>query len=891
MQASAGVATQTDAVDFHALPSAEVEQQLGTGSQGLTEQQARDRLAEYGPNELDARGGHGALRVLLRQFHNPLIYVLLAAAVITLLVGKAVDSAVIAAVVVINSFVGFVQEWRAGQALAALAAMHTSHATVIRDGDVRKISSHDVVPGDLTVIEAGDRVPADLRLVEANELQIDEANLTGESVPVHKHTEALSADTTLADQVNMAFSGTLVTSGRARGIAVATGVNTEMGKIHELIETAEGVDTPLTRKLNRFSRWLTVAILVLAALTFLVGIVRGETVSYMVVAAVALAVGAIPEGLPAVVTVTLAIGVSRMARRRAIVRRLPAVETLGSTAVICSDKTGTLTENRMTVQYFYCTGEVIEPSEVSPAVRDCVMAGLLCNDASVGNDITNNDDNTGDPTELALITVARDVYPDLLPTAKTLPRVQEIPFASELRFMATLHEDPTDGSALLVVKGAVEDVLALCDIPSEQGDAAMQAAEDFGGQALRVLAFAWQRVDPDFSLNLESLRRTPLEFLGLQAMMDPPREEAVRAVAACYQAGIAVKMITGDHQRTAEAIAEQIGLQPSGDQPRLAVLTGRQLADLDPSDAHETIPDTDVFARVTAEQKLQIVRALQDHGHVVAMTGDGVNDAPALKQADIGVAMGLDGTEVAKETADMVLTDDNFATIEAAVEEGRGVFDNLIKFIVWTIPTNVGEGLVILTAIMLGTALPILPVQILWINMISAVALGLMLAFEPKELTIMQRPPRAPGQSIVTRSLMLRILLVGLLLLAGAYTLFQLALGRGASYELATTIAVNAFMAMKIGYLLNCRSLNNSLLSVGLFSNPWIWAGIATTITLQLGFTYLPLMNTIFGTAPLSVGDWWPIITAGVAMHIAIGSVKWIEKRVRGLGDSQPLGA
>jgi len=559
--------------------------------------------------------------------------------------------------------------------------------------------------------------------------------------------------------------------------------------------------------------------------------------------------------------------------------------------VICSDKTGTLTENRMTVQYFYCAGEVIERSEVSPAVRDCVMAGLLCNDASVGNDITNNDDNTGDPTELALITVARDVYPDLLPTAKTLPRVQEIPFASELRFMATLHEDPTDGSALLVVKGAVEDVLALCDIPSEQNDAVMQAAEDFGGQALRVLAFAWQRVDPDFSLNLESLRKTPLEFLGLQAMMDPPREEAVRAVAACYQAGIAVKMITGDHQRTAEAIAEQIGLQPSGDQPRLAVLTGRQLADLDPADAHETIPGTDVFARVTAEQKLQIVRALQDHGHVVAMTGDGVNDAPALKQADIGVAMGLDGTEVAKETADMVLTDDNFATIEAAVEEGRGVFDNLIKFIVWTIPTNVGEGLVILTAIMLGTALPILPVQILWINMISAVALGLMLAFEPKELTIMQRPPRAPGQSIVTRSLMLRILLVGLLLLAGAYTLFQLALGRGASYELATTIAVNAFMAMKIGYLLNCRSLNNSLLSIGLFSNPWIWAGIATTITLQLGFTYLPLMNTIFGTAPLSVGDWWPIITAGVAMHIAIGSVKWIEKRVRGLGDSQPLGA
>lgn len=894
MRSATTLVNQAGTSDFHALGAAEVEQQLGTGSQGLTEHEAHDRLAAFGPNELDARDGHSALRLLLRQFHNPLIYILLAAAVITLLVGKAVDSAVIAAVVVINSFVGFVQEWRAGKALAALAAMHTTHATVIRDGDVQKIPARDVVPGDLAVIEAGDRVPADLRLIEANELQIDEANLTGESVPVHKHTEVLSSDTTLADQVNMAFSGTLVTSGRGRGIAVTTGGSTEMGKIHELIETAEGVDTPLTRKLNRFSRWLTVAILALAALTFLVGILRGETVSYMVVAAVALAVGAIPEGLPAVVTVTLAIGVSRMARRRAILRRLPAVETLGSTAVICSDKTGTLTENRMTVQYFYCAGDVVERSAVAPAVRDCVLAGLLCNDASVGNDITNSDENTGDPTELALITVAHDVYPDLLPTAKSLTRIQEIPFASELRFMATLHQDQGDGSALLVVKGAVEEVLGLCDVSSEQFDDAMQAAEDFGGQALRVLAFAWQYVAADFSLTLDSLRQTPLTFLGLQAMMDPPREEAVRAVAACYQAGIAVKMITGDHQRTAEAIAEQIGLKPSGDDSRLTVLTGRQLADLDPDDANEAIPVTEVFARVTAEQKLQIVRALQGHGQVVAMTGDGVNDAPALKQADIGVAMGLDGTEVAKETADMVLTDDNFATIEAAVEEGRGVFDNLIKFIVWTIPTNVGEGLVILTAIMLGTALPILPVQILWINMISAVTLGLMLAFEPKENDIMQRPPRVPNQSIVTRSLMLRILLVGLVLLAGAYTLFQFALARGASYEVATTIAVNAFMAMKIGYRFNCRSVQHSVLTVGLLSNTWIWVGISAAVALQAAFTYLPVMNTIFGSAPLPADAWWPVLATGVAMYVLTSALKWAENRVRdfrGLRDGQPLRA
>jgi calcium-translocating P-type ATPase len=892
MRTSLDPRTDVEAAQFHALSPDEVHEQLRTPArEGLTEQVALDRLTEYGPNELDARGGHGALRVLLRQFHNPLIYILLVAAAITLLVGKAVDSAVITAVVVINSFVGFVQEWRAGQALAALAAMHTTHATVIRDGEVRKIVARDVVPGDLAIIEAGDRVPADLRLVEANELQIDEANLTGESVPVHKHTEAVTAETTLADQVNMAFSGTLVTSGRAHGIAVATGANTEMGKIHDLIETAEGVDTPLTRKLNRFSRWLTVAILALAAVTFLVGIVRGETVSYMVVAAVALAVGAIPEGLPAVVTVTLAIGVSRMARRRAIVRRLPAVETLGSTAVICSDKTGTLTENRMTVQFFYCGGDVSDRSEISTAVRDCILAGLLCNDATVAGDVTSKEGNSGDPTELALITVAHDVTPDLVATSKTLPRTQEIPFASELRFMATLHEDVDHESALLVVKGAVEDVLELCDVSDEDSTKALQAAEDFGGQALRVLAFAWQRVDSNFSLSLGTLKETPLTFLGLQAMMDPPREEAVRAVAACYQAGIAVKMITGDHQRTAEAIAEQIGLQPSGSDSALNVLTGGQLGDLDDEQANEMIPVTDVFARVTAAQKLQIVRALQGHGLVVAMTGDGVNDAPALKQADIGVAMGLDGTEVAKETADMVLTDDNFATIEAAVEEGRGVFDNLIKFIVWTIPTNVGEGLVILTAIMLGTALPILPVQILWINMISAVALGLMLAFEPKEDNIMQRPPRTPDESIVNKSLMLRIFLVGLLMLAGAYTLFELALARGASYEVATTVAVNAFMAMKIGYLFNCRSLHHSVLTVGLWSNSWIWVGISATIALQAGFTYLPFMNTVFGSAPLPLDAWWSVIATGVAMYVLIGGVKWIESRVHTLRNDQPLSA
>lgn len=877
---------------YHSLEAFAVEEQLDTRSDaGLTEQEAQHRLSLYGPNEISPRTGQGAFRVLLRQFHNPLIYILLVAAGITLLVGKTVDSGVIVAVVAINSFVGFIQEWRAGQALAALAAMHTTHATVLRDGTIMQIAASDVVPGDIAVLEAGDRVPADLRLIEANEIRVDEANLTGESVPVPKLMAAVPEDTSLADQVNMAFSGTLVTSGRARGITVATGGSTEMGKIQQLIETAEGVDTPLTRKLNRFSRWLTLAILALAALTFIVGVLRGETISYMVIAAVALAVGAIPEGLPAVVTVTLAIGVSRMARRRAIIRRLPAVETLGSTAIICSDKTGTLTENRMTVQSFYCAGEVFDRQHISPAVNDCILAGLLCNDATMTKGSSDKAGNTGDPTELALIAVAHEESPDLISIAESLPRTQEIPFASEARFMATLHDDVARDTALLVVKGAVEEVLRLCDIKESEAEATLGIAEDFGGKALRVLAFAWFHVDRDFLLTPSTLRATPLTFLGLQAMMDPPRQEAIKAVAACHAAGIDVRMITGDHQRTAEAIAKQIGLRPTGNASRLQVLTGREIAELDKDEANIVIPDIAVFARVTAEQKLQIVRALQSRGHVVAMTGDGVNDAPALKQADIGVAMGLDGTEVAKETSDMVLTDDNFATIEAAVEEGRGVFDNLIKFIVWTIPTNVGEGLVILTAIMLGTALPILPVQILWINMISAVALGLMLAFEPKENNIMTRPPRLPDQPIVTKSLMLRIFIVGLVMLAGAYALFELALGRGATYEVATTIAVNSFMAMKIGYLFNCRSLHHSVLSVGLLSNSWIWVGICATIALQAAFTYVPVMNTVFGSAPLSASDWWPVIATGLVMYVMIGALKWLENQVSGLRNNEALRA
>ncbi len=870
-----------DSTDFHTIDTSELVEYFTTDAQsGLTDEEAAERLAEYGPNSLDDTGGVRIWRILLSQFRNPLIYVLLAAAATTLVIGHIVDAAVILGVVVVNAIVGFIQEWRAGVALAALAELTTTSATTVRSGHVQRIPSADVVPGDLIVLDAGDRVPADIRLLHAQELQIDEANLTGESVPVHKHTERLAGDTTLADRVNMGYSGTLVTAGRARGVAVATGSKTEMGRIHELMESAEGVDTPLTRKLTGFSRWLTVLILGLAGVTFILGLVRGESAADMVTAAVALAVGAIPEGLPAAVTITLAIGVSRMARRNAIVRQLPAVETLGSTTVICTDKTGTLTENRMTVQEIYCEGTSYEVAEigdqVSPAIRDCLLAGVLCNDASVGTGITNRQDNVGDPTELALIAAAETTDSQIIEQAQRWPRIQEIPFSSELRFMATLHTSPDDNTSRLIVKGAVEDVLALCDDPAES--TLLEKTDQFGSRALRVMGFAWVDVPSSFSLSLDSLRAERLSFLGLQAMLDPPREEAIDAVRACHSAGIGVTMITGDHRTTAEAIATLIGLRGTDDDG-LRVLTGAELAALSPEAVNDAILRTEVFARVTAEQKLDIVRALQGARYVVAMTGDGVNDAPALKQADIGVAMGFGGTEVAKETADIVLTDDNFATIEAAVEEGRGVFDNLTKFITWTLPTNLGEGLVILTAILLGSTLPILPVQILWINMTTAVALGLMLAFEPKEDDIMTRPPRPPDQAIVTGNLVLRIAVVGAMMLLGSFGLFTAAVDAGASLAEARTLAVNAFVAMEIGYLFNCRSLHRSVLSVGLFSNKWVWWGVLTTIALQGLFTYAPFMNQIFDTAPLAPSDWWPVIALGIAIYGLIGSLKWVDNR------------
>lgn len=833
---------------------------------GLTTSDVISRRERFGRNVLPPNRRHGPVVQFLLQFHSPLVYVLLAAGAVTLAIGHVEDAGVILVVVLVNAIIGFIQEWRAGRALEALADATRTEASVLRDGTVVRLDSTDVVPGDVVLLDAGGKVPADLRLLRSTGLRVDESALTGESVPVEKGEADLPAETPLGDRFNMAYAGTLVVGGAATGIVVATGVETEIGRIHQLVGQAEGVQTPLTRKLARFSRWLTVGIVVLAALTFLIGVLRQEEAGQMLLAAVALAVAAIPEGLPAAVTITLAIGVSRMARRHAIIRHLPAAETLGSTTVICTDKTGTLTMNRMSVVAVHADGarQVID-EPIDEAARLCLLAGLRCNDAEWDGVA-----GVGDPTEIALLEAA--ARHDIV-TPDGVRRRASVPFSSDLRLMAVLDDTP-DGPVVWV-KGAVESVLALC----EGNDDALIAAEQMAAGGLRVLAFARCTVPQEFRLDEVALQSLPCEFLGLQAMADPPRPEAIAAVAACHTAGITVTMITGDHAATARAIAQQIGILPA-EAPDDAVVTGRELTELDREHLADRLQYARVLARVSAEQKLRVVEALQSRGQIVAMTGDGVNDAPALKQADIGIAMGMGGTEVAKEASAMILTDDDFASIESAIEEGRSVFDNLTKFIIWTLPTSLGEALVVLSAIVVGTMLPVLPVQILWINMTTAVALGLMLAFEPGEPGIMRRPPRRPDQPLMTAALVRRIISVGAIMMIGAFGSFTLAQSMGLSLDQSRTVVVSAFVAMEIGYLVNCRVLDRSVLTAGLFSNRWLLWGVGTMIVLQVLFVQLPFMNGLFGSAPLPWQAWVGVVGLGVAMTLLVGVEKWMAARL-----------
>ncbi|MGV7752960.1 cation-transporting P-type ATPase [Mycobacterium kansasii] len=869
---------------------------------GLSGGEAAERLERFGPNTLPVAARGGLLVRILRQFHHPLIYVLLAAGLITAGLREYVDSAVIFGVVVVNAIVGFIQESKAEAALEGLRSMVRTQAKVVRGGHEHTVPSEDLVPGDLVLLESGDKVPADLRLVRVTELHVNESALTGESVPVHKDAVALPEATPVADRCNMVYSGTLVTAGHGAGIAVATGAETELGEIHRLVGAAETLMTPLTAKLAWFSKVLTIAILGLAAVTFAAGLLRRQDAVETFTAAIALAVGAIPEGLPAAVTITLAIGVARMAKHRAVIRRLPAVETLGSTTVICSDKTGTLTENQMTVQMIwtpdgmvevtgtgYAPDGVLQDRDGAPvsvdahaALRWSLIAGARCNDAALSHD-DGHWSVIGDPTEGAMLVVAAKAGLDVERVAAGMPRVAAIPFSSERQYMATLHRDGADH--VVLAKGAVERMLELSSTQLRADGAlrpldratVLRAADLLSARGLRVLATAVRAGADPGEFDDDALPGT-LAFTGLQAMLDPPRAAASSAVAACHTAGIAVKMITGDHAGTATAIAAKVGLLDDEEPTAGAVLTGAELAVLSSDDYPDAVDRAKLFARVSPEQKLRLVQALQDRGHVVAMTGDGVNDAPALRQANIGVAMGLGGTEVAKDAADMVLTDDDFATIEAAVEEGRGVFDNLTKFITWTLPTNIGEGLVILVAIAVGGALPILPTQILWINMTTAIALGLMLAFEPKEAGIMTRPPRDPDQPLLTRGLVARILLVATMLVATAWWLFEWEIGKGASVEVARTAALNLFVVVEAFYLFSCRSLTHSAFRIGIFSNRWIIVGVTVQAVAQLAITYLPAMNTVFGTAPIGAPAWMRIFAVATVVTLVVAVDKLLRR-------------
>ncbi|RDV14587.1 cation-transporting P-type ATPase [Pontibacter diazotrophicus] len=885
---------------WHSMVPAEVMEELEVSPEnGLSDEEVMARQEQYGRNVMTPKKQQSAFVRFMLQFHQPLIYILLAATVVTMFLEEYTDAIVIFAVVFVNAIIGYVQESKALEAIDALAKSMTAKAQVIRNGKKQDIDAQELVPGDIVVVQSGDKFPADVRLVKQRDLKVDESALTGESVAVEKNAEPVAPDDVLGDRLSMGFSSTMVTYGKGTGVVVATGDETEVGKIQQSISSAQDLETPLTIKIKEFSHLLLWVILGLSVVVFAVGMLRGEGIGETFMVAVALAVGAIPEGLPVAVTIMLALGVSKMAQRRAIIRKLVAVETLGSTNVICSDKTGTLTENQMTVQqivagskaYFVKglgyrpEGEILEDNQqadlgTNKALELCLKAGILCNDSSV-KEKEGSWTIEGDPTEGAMVVAARKAGFKLEELEQKEPRKDTIPFESEYQYMATLH-DAGDRS-VIYLKGSVEAVLERSnkamqpdgELIEVDREAIEKQVEELASEGLRVLACGMAEAPEGTTDITHDDTKSGLVFLGLQGMIDPPRQEAVEAVELCQKAGIDVKMITGDHAITASAIATQIGLTGRKENGKLVAITGRELQQIEDHDLEDVAEKTSVFARVSPDQKLRLVKALQARDKVVAMTGDGVNDGPALKQANIGIAMGITGTEVAKDAAEMVLTDDNFSSIEGAVEEGRSVFDNLTKFIVWTLPTNLGEGLIVLVAVIIGSQLPVQPVQILWVNMTTAILLGLTLAFEPKEPGIMDRPPRPSGEPILTRELIMRTLLVGVLLLIASFGLYYYEMEQGATTAQARTVATTTLVVLEAFYLFSCRSLVRPMREIGFFTNMWIYYGIAAMFLFQALFIYVPFMNTLFGSAPLDTMQVLRIFGAGVILLIIVTIEKY----------------
>lgn len=899
MEQVSPVLDKIDDASCHALPSDEVLRRLDVTHDGLSTEEARRRLSQYGPNRLPEPPRRSALTRFLSQFRNVLIYVLVVAAVVTSLLGHWLDTAVIAGVVVINALIGFIQEGRAERAMEAVREILAPEATVLRDGVRMVIAAEEVVPGDVVLLESGDKVPADLRLLRARNVHIQEAALTGESMPVAKRVEAVAPEADLGDRVSMAFSATIVTSGQGMGVVTATGARTEIGKISGTLGGIEELETPLLRRLEGFGRWLSIVILAVSAAIFGFGmLVRGVGAGEMFMAAVGIAVAAIPEGLPAVMTITLAIGVQRMAARNAIIRKLPAVETLGSATVICSDKTGTLTRNELTVSTITLPGHDVivdgvgyEPKgrflqsgrEIVPAddadLIEALRPALLCSDACI-READGGWLAVGDPTEAALVVAAVKAGLDQSAETAANPRIDHIPFESEHRFMATLHSSRS-GEKFIVVKGAPERILEMCSTEMANGrprplDFARfcQRLDELAGQGQRLLAVATRPADPAQQHLDHHHMANGFTLRAAFGFVDPPRTEAIRAIQDCHRAGITVKMITGDHAKTARAISYQLGIAADD-----AVLTGRDIDATSDQDLRTAAEEVHVFARTSPEHKLRLVRALQSRGHVVGMTGDGVNDAPALKRADIGIAMGRKGTEAAKESSEMVLADDNFATIAAAVQEGRVVYDNLQKTLLYILPTNAGEALTLVAAILLGYAIPATPVQILWVNMVTSVSLGIALAFEAAERDVMARKPRPISEPIVNAAGLLRIFFVALLMVATALGLFVFDVSRGVPVEVARTSAVNMIVMAEVFYLFNARYLRESSFSLeGVFGSRPVLIAIAIVLLLQLAFTYTPFMQTLFDTRDLSVAAWARIIALGALVFVVIELEKAVQR-------------
>ncbi|MDP2662419.1 MAG: HAD-IC family P-type ATPase [Dehalococcoidia bacterium] len=885
---------------WHQLEVDEVLSRLQAGRQGLSPENAAERVGRFGYNELEVDERALPLEILLRQIQSPLIYILLAAGAVTAILRQYVDTGVIMAVVVLNSVVGFVQEYRAEQALRALAGMTAPKARVLRAGVELEIDPQEVVPGDAVLLESGVKVPADLRLFRTLELQADESVLTGESLPVAKTIDPIAdPNAPLGDQGNMAFMGTIIVRGRGAGIAVATGMQTALGHISAQVRQVGEVKSPLQLRLSRFAQIIAILVIAVTALVFSLGLITEESLTTILLTAIATAVATVPEGLPVTITVALAVGAWRMAQRKAIIRKLPAVETLGSCTTICSDKTGTLTKNEMTVTRIYAAGQVFEVTGAGyapegyillggrrvspyeyPALEMALRTGMLCNESSVYRD-DGRYLADGDPTEAALIVAAMKGGLHREREEEDYPLLDEIPFESERQYMATLHGHACE--RLIFVKGAPERILEMCE-GSYNGSVApldrlsvLQESYLLASEGLRLLAVAYKPAAPGSDEVDHRDVETGLLFVGLQGMMDPPRQEAIVAVDSCKRAGIRVVMLTGDHAVTAGAIARQMTISSD---PNVEVIDGRELDAMDDEELYARVERVSVYARATPQHKLRIVQQLRRSGEVVAVTGDGVNDAPALKQADIGVAMGVVGTDVAKEAADMVLADDNFATIYAAVEEGRVVFENIRKVIMFLIPTGLGLVLTVIASMVLGLPLPFLPAQAIWINLVTNGLQDVAMAFEPAEEDVGRRQPRDPREGLLTRPMIERIVLTGLVVLAGTFAAFIWQLGSGNSLEHARTVAMTTMVLFQNFHVFNSRSFSRSIFQVNPLSNRFLFATIVAALGLHVLALYWGPLQFVLRTEPLGLGTWLAIVSIAATVVLAIEAEKYIRRSI-----------